>query len=128
TMVCGGVPIANLSRGPGAICATSALAVGAHQIVAVYSGDTRNAASTSNPLWQSIVGSAVTTTTLTSSLNPSRLRNAVTFLAEIIGQAPTGTIKFLDGGKDIAGCASIAMAASKARCSTTALKRGKHSI
>ena len=51
-------------------CATTALAVGTHSIVANYGGDANNAASASATLSQ-VVNKAASATTLASSLNPS---------------------------------------------------------
>jgi len=57
---------------------TSALAVGSHTITATYSGD-GNFAGSSAALTQTV--KALTSTTLTSSLNPSPYGQAVTFTA-----------------------------------------------
>ncbi len=65
----------------------------ADHIVAVYSGSTTDAGSTSATLAQAVTGHP-TTTTLTSSVNPSALGQPVTFTATVkfTGAVPTGTI------------------------------------
>ncbi len=75
---------------------TSSLAVGSHSITAVYSGDGTFAGSTSQPITQT-VNKANTTTLLTSSPNPSKRGQTVTFTATVSPSAATGTVQFLDG-------------------------------
>jgi len=70
----------------------------AHQITAVYGGDSYFAVSTSNVVAQ-IVSQAQTYTTLTSSLNTAPYGQAVTLTATIqpqISGRPTGTVTFFD--------------------------------
>jgi hypothetical protein len=75
----------------------SALTVGSHNITAVYSGDTNDAASASSILTQN-VGKAATTTTL----NFTKSGSTVNFTASVAVTAPgagsaTGTVAFKDG-------------------------------
>ncbi|WP_341922218.1 Ig-like domain repeat protein [Polaromonas sp. YR568] len=74
----------------------NSLAVGAHSITVVYSGDSNNASSTSSALTQT-VNKASSTSVATSSLNPSTFNSNVTFTATVTGQAPTGDVTFKDG-------------------------------
>ena len=72
----------------------------------------------------------VSTTTVTSSVNPSVFGQSVTFTATVTGAgpAPTGTVTFQDGGVNIAGCVARAMVAAKATCVTAALSVGAHPV
>jgi hypothetical protein len=72
---------------------TSALTLGSHNITATYSGDTNF--NTSSALVQQSVKS-ITTTALTSSLNPSTYGQQVIFLATVTSNAgtPSGTVQF----------------------------------
>jgi len=73
---------------------------GAHTITASYEGDSNFAASTAAALSQ-VVGTATTTTTVTSSGSPSVVGAAVTYTATVAdgssGFTPTGTVSFSDG-------------------------------
>ena len=79
-----------------------------------------------------IIGHALSasTTTLTSGTNPSVWGQSVLFTATItpVAPAPTGTVTFQDGGTNIAGCVSRAVAARVATCTTAALAVGSHSV
>src|SRR5207249_3822202 len=61
---------------------TTTLAVGSHDLTAVYAGDANFAASTSDTLSQGI-GRAGTTTTLTSDANASLPGQAVTLVVTV---------------------------------------------
>ena len=74
---------------------TSTLAAGSHAITAVYSGDATTNASTSAALSQSV--RTATTLSLTSSRNPSRTIQSLTFTANVSPSAATGTVQFFDG-------------------------------
>ena len=105
---------------------TTSLAAGAHNVTAVYSGDTSNTGATSPALVQS-VGQATTTVSLVSSLNPSQVGQSVTFTATVAsgGGMPTGVVNFLDGA-NVLGSASLS--GGVASFSTTMLTLGTHSI
>jgi hypothetical protein len=78
---------------------TAKLAVGPHSITAAYSGDTNFAASAS-PALKQVVNQATSTTTLVSSVNPSKVGQCVTFTAAVVPQysgTPTGTVTFKNG-------------------------------
>jgi hypothetical protein len=78
---------------------TSSLSVGDHEITATYEGDSGNDGSSSVALTQTVqaVPPAVTTTVLTSNLNPSTVGQNVTLTATVTGASPTGTVTFKDG-------------------------------
>ncbi len=66
----------------------------------------------------------VTTTALTSSLNPAKAGQTVTFTANVSSSAgtPTGKVTFNDGS--IVICANVALASAHASCSTATLVAG----
>ncbi len=107
---------------------TSTLAIGSHIITATYAGDTNYVTSTSAALTQ-VVGAVVTTTAVTSSLNPAVVGQSVTFTATVSTAGtltPTGNINFLDGATVLG---SIAITANKtAAYTTSALALGSHTI
>ena len=104
--------------------ATSSLTVGTHGITAAYSGDTKNNASTSTALTQT-VNKAATSAALASSLNPSGYGSAVTFTATVTGSSPTGTVTFKDGTTTLG---TGAVSSGKATLATSSLSAGTHSI
>ncbi len=115
-----------------ATCSTSSLGVGAHSIVATYSGDGANAGSTSGTFTQT-VNKVSSGTSLTTSGSPSLVGASVTFTATVAGTAPTGSVAFTDGGSAIGGCGAVALPAGAASskvvtCSTSSLGAGGHSI
>ncbi len=56
----------------------------------------------------------VTTTTLSSSLNPARVGEKVTYSARVSRNPGGGTVKFTSNGSPIAGCGAVAVSASTA--------------
>lgn len=73
-----------------------------------------------------------TSTSLSSDTNPSVYGQAITLTATVTGQAPTGTVAFLDGGSAIA-CGSTTLTAvdsthATATCTTAALAAGTHNL
>ena len=116
-----GLPVA-LSGGTASL-STAALTVGDHQITAVYSGDTNNAAGTSAAITQSVIQLA-TTTSLVSSLNPSVAGDNVTFTATVSPSTATGTIDFtIDGVKT-----TVPLVGGQATFATTSMAIGSHAV
>ena len=108
---------------------TGALSVGSHSITVVYSGNGNFLTSTSAKLTQT-VKKANTTTKLTSSLNPSKKGQAVTFTATItpaFSGAPGGTVTFKDGATTL-GTGTVNTTTKKATFKTTTLSVATHSI
>ena len=108
---------------------TSTLAVGSHSITAVYGGSTSFNTSTSPVLTQT-VNQDSTTSTVSSSLNPSRHHQSVTFTATVVANAPgtatpTGTVAFKDGTKTLH---SGSLSSGKATYTTSSLSKGTHQI
>ena len=75
---------------------------------------------------------AASATTLIATPNPSLTNAIVTFTATVTGAAPTGTVAFDDSASAVAGCGAVGLGGTgnvrTARCSTTALASGNHSI
>jgi len=79
---------------------TSSIAPGTNTIIATYSGDARNATSTSAQFSQ-VINLQTTQTSLISSLNPSLAGQPATFTAAVAGEygvTPTGTLTFTFSG------------------------------
>ncbi|MEO8344200.1 MAG: DUF1800 family protein [Betaproteobacteria bacterium] len=120
-----------------ATCATAALAVGTHNIMASYSGDAGNMAS-SGSVFQVINpsgggGPGTTTTTLSSSMNPQAVGISVVFTATVNGTNPTGSVLFTAGGTTLSGCGAVTFAAGTgnsriAQCSNSTLPVGTSAI
>jgi len=132
---CTSVALAGTGNTKTSACTTSALAAGTHSLKAVYSGDRANPSATSNIVTQTIGsggGAVGTTTGVGSSSNPSTVGALVTFTATVTGNAPTGTVNFLDGASSIAGCSAQPLGGSgnarTATCATSALAQGTHNI
>jgi len=123
----GATPLGTVALSGGmAALTTSALTQGTHPITAVYGGDANNLTSTSALLNQVVnaPGAAATTTTISSSLNPSLLGQAVTFTATVAGgSSPTGTVQFRDGAVVLA---TVPLAGTTATLTTSALAAGVH--
>src|SRR5262249_35733291 len=95
-----------------------------HSITAEYTGDATFSGSTSSALSQT-VNKASSTTTLTSSRNPSRVGQSVTFKATVSPSAATGTVRFFDGSTLLG---SVALSGGSASFTTSGLAMGSHSI
>ncbi len=112
---------------------TASLAVGNHDITAVYAGSPNFLGATSSVLVQS-VGLAQTTTSLVSSTNPSLINMGVTFTAHVDVVAPgagtptTGAagVQFKDGASVI-GVAPLD-GTGTAKFTTSTLSPGTHAI
>lgn len=106
---------------------TTNLSVGTHSITAEYGGDGNFNGSTSASLSQ-VITKVPTSITLTSSPNPSRCGQSVTFTATVSasGGTPTGTISFDDGATHLATRA--VNGAGVATFSTTWLEVGTHLV
>jgi hypothetical protein len=120
---------AALNAGGIATFTTQALTVGAHVITAVYAGNGNFAVSTSANLTQT-VKKATTTSALVSSLNPSKIGQAVTFTATITGAFggnPGGTVTF-KSGSTVLGTGAVNTTTRKATFSTSTLTVGAHLI
>ncbi|WP_205473313.1 Ig-like domain-containing protein [Nocardioides sp. SYSU D00038] len=93
-----------------AMLTTSALGVGQHAVVATYSGDGDFSPSTDSVTQR--VQRAQTSTLVTSSANPARTGQAVTFSAQVTPVAPgagepTGSVRFTVNGADLGAPAQL---------------------
>ena len=128
--VLGTVTLTGSSGTSTAILTTNVLAVGSHSIVAKYNGDTEFAAgSDSNAVTQQVT-QATSTLALTSSANPSKFGQAVTFRATMGsstgGGVPSGTVLFFVNGV-VAGSGTIT-AAGLATFTTNTLAVGTYTV
>jgi hypothetical protein len=106
--------------------------IGEHTITATYSGDSNYLTSTSSPLTQTtsgqsedkVAGKTATTTSLSSSLNPSRVGEAVTYTATLDTTAATGTVEFKQAGIVIVGCSAQPVSAGRAQCTVVSSSLG----
>jgi hypothetical protein len=110
--------------GGGASMSTSTLAGGSHSITAVYAGDSTFNGSTSSALTQA-VDKANSTTTVSSSLNPSKRGQTVTFTATVSPSSATGSVGFYDGTKLLS---TKTLSGATASYSTSTLAAGLHTI
>ena len=124
SVVLGTVSVGNAGS---AVFSTTALAVGQHTIVAVYSGDSLNQAAASNTLVQT-VQTAGTSVTLVSSANPSLANAPLTLTSTVVGTggSVTGTVAFQDGTTTF-GAANL-NASGMATLIVSGLMPGQHSI
>ena len=112
---------------------TSSLAVGSHSITAVYIGDSNFQTSKSSAAALS-VGKDVSTTALTTGLNPASSGQSVTFTAKIAVTAPgtatpTGTVTFRNGSATLGtGTVQMVGGVAEATYTTSTLSVGRHTI
>jgi alpha-tubulin suppressor-like RCC1 family protein len=115
-----------------ATCATSALAVGAHSISAVYTGDAVYLTSTGTLSGGEVVNAVPTTTTITASNATPTIGQTVTFTASVAPTDGGGTVAFYADGVVISGCGTEMLALTgltyQATCSTSSLTSGPHTI
>ena len=114
----------NLNASGMAVFMTSSLTVTAHSIIAVYSGNTGFATSTSTALTETInpLTPTATTTTLAASPNPAAVGADVTFTATISPVptgTPTGTVSFCSATTEPDLRSSTGARTSRGRTSTT---------
>ncbi len=108
------------------------LALGEHDMKAVYDGDDSFQSGASNVVDQWV--QEATTTNLTSSLNPSTIGQSVTFSAIVsvaaYNASPTGGVTFLDGDNVLATEPLVPMGymGSQATFTTSDLAYGLHDI
>ena len=107
---------------------TSSLAVGSHNITAVYAGDANYQAVTSKVLKQAVNLNS-TSTALASSLNPSVHGQSVTLTATVTPTSgsgtPTGTVTFKNGSTYLA---SVTLTGTVAAYTSSALASGSAAI
>jgi hypothetical protein len=130
TLMDGSTSLGTTSLGGGTAQFTiGGLSLGSHSITATYGGDVNFAGSASSVLSE-VVSQAVTTTSLSSSVNPSTYGQAVTFAASVLpssGGSPSGSVRFLDGTVQI-GSVALSGGIASFTTSATALNAGSHSI
>lgn len=125
----GGAIIGSATVGPSGTASfiTNALAFGAHTLTGVYSGDTNHAISSSAPVSEQIVQTALVT--LTSNVNPSISGAVVNLSTRVVGAGslvPTGNVTFSDGAVTLSTV--MLDASGLASCQSSALAVGSHFI
>ena len=122
-----GSPVA-LAAGSAQLTTTS-LALGSHQITAVYSSDSIFSASTSAPTTVTVSATRTATSTklAVSPISPAPQGSAVTLTATVSGASPTGTVTFSDGTTTL-GTATLSGGVAKLVLSAGALAAGTHSL
>jgi MYXO-CTERM domain-containing protein len=106
---------------------TSALGVGTHSITVVYSGDTNNLASTSQPLVHTVNALlATTSTTLTPSSTALTVGQTLSLSVSVSGNAPGGTVQFFDGASPLGS--PVVVTSGAASLSINTLQAGSHAI
>ena len=129
---CSAKALAGSGNTRSATCVSSTLAGGNHSMVATYSGNSSNAASSSTAFSQ-VVNKVASATALGSSSNPSSTGTPVTFTATVTGVNPTGTVNFKDGASSISSCSAAGFTGGSgnvrtAQCTTSTLSIATHSI
>jgi sugar lactone lactonase YvrE len=109
---------------PATSCSLTPTSVGPRAVTASYGGDP-NYLTSSNTTTLTVVAPA-TSTTLASTINPSVYGQGVTFTATVAGNAPSGSVNFLDGATPV--CSTVVLVAAQATCTTNTLTAGPHSI
>jgi hypothetical protein len=95
---------------------------GPRTITASYSGDSTHSPASAS-LTQTVLSK--TTTTLSSTRNPSTLGQEVTFIANVSGDSPAGSVTFTDGSQTLA---VVPVVDDQATYTTTSLAAGAHPI
>jgi len=110
-----------------ATLSTSSLSIGSHSLTASYSGNPTYAASSSQPVSESVGEPAATptTTSLAAAPNPSTPGQNVTLTATVTPASATGTVSFLDGA-NLLGTGPLANGV--AAFSTSSLSTASHSL
>ncbi len=119
--------------GSTATCSTSALAVGGHPIVAIYSGSASFQASTSSTLTYTVGAASSQVALAPNPTSPTVFGQSVTFTATVTAVppgvgTPTGAVEFRADGSILAGCGAVALSSGAATCSTSSLAVGGHPI
>ena len=107
-----------------AVYTTSSLIVGSHVISATYGGDTSYVGASSQPITQ-VVNFNSSSLSLTSSTNPSKVGQSVTFTATVSPAAASGIVSFtVDSGAAI----PVPVSGGIATYTTSILSAGSHNI
>jgi hypothetical protein len=107
---------------------TASLALGAHSIAAIYSGDSKNAQVAAQvPVAHQVVEAPPGgTSTLLSGATSSDVGSLATFTALVAGDSPTGSVQFKDGANNLGDAVPLVGGVATLRVSTLAL--GAHAI
>jgi YD repeat-containing protein len=111
-------------------CTTSSLTVGAHSIVAVYSGDASFASSSSGATTINVT-TASTTVNVTAAPTNSVFGQLVVLTATVSARSPSvgvpaGPVTFKDGTATL--CAAVPLSSGVVTCGVSSLTVGTHSV
>jgi hypothetical protein len=122
TTLCSKVTISG-GRAP---CTSAALPVGSNIVTATYTAD-KKVLTSNGKINETIDNASNTTLKLTSSVNPSKADQPVTFTATITSATgtPTGTVQFLNG---VTVLAKVSVSSSSAKYTTAKLSAGSNSV
>lgn len=112
---------------------TSSLAAGNHTVSATYNGDGNFAISTGSLSGGQSVTPAVTSTSVSSSVNPSVYGQSIYFTAFVsnasgTGPTPTGSVQFIIDGVNFGGPVALNGSGVAASGATSALLTGNHTV
>ena len=117
---------------PGLLCqpdysATLSLSLGqgSHTVTAIYAGDTNDTGSASSAVTEIVNPPQATATTVSSSLNPAYVGQAVTFTATVTPPQATGTVTFMQGQNNLG---TAALSSGQASFSISLLPAGNLTI
>jgi hypothetical protein len=102
---------------------TAALAPGPHTLSAAYSGDSANSPRVSNTLAH-FVGASLPRIDIAADPSASMLGTPIKLTAAVVGNSPTGAVKFQSHGMDLG--AAGAVSAGKAEAQFALLPAGSH--
>ncbi len=113
-----------------ATCVLTYNQAASHTITASYVGDSAYLAGLSPSLTQTVNPAPSTSTALTSSLNPAKASQQITYTATVSPAPDAGTVAFNDGGTTITGCGTVAVNTTTgvATCAVTYTAAASHTI
>lgn len=117
--------LVTLSSGSATLNTNALVTAGAHNLTALYSGDSSNTSSTSPAIVES-VSPANSAITVTASATAITIGQTVTLTAAVSGVAPTGTVQFKDGQTNLGD--AVMLNGGAATTSTATLAVGTHSL
>ncbi|MDT4950217.1 MAG: hypothetical protein QOJ37_2812 [Pseudonocardiales bacterium] len=131
---CGAVSLGLAAGSFTATCTVSTLEVGAHAVLASYTGDRLYKPSSASLEGGQTVQRIATTTTVATSVNPGTYKSPLTFTATVSNTDGGGTVAFANEGTTITGCGAQTLTATTAAgtytatCTTSPQFAGTHVI
>ena len=113
----------NTLSGGSTTLVVSSLSVGSHNLTAVYGGDGNNVTSTSAVVIQTV--KSLSSTALTSSVNPTNFGGSTNLTATVTAAGATGSVTFFDGGSAIG---TVTLSGGAATLAVSSLSASSHSL